>query len=154
MVVTDSKARCHARSKVVHDDIGGLDHLVKDSLAFRIFRSNTTPSLFLFTPRKARDSLSRVDGYLRKVSPPGGSILMTSAPRSPSRAHPYGPRDVSAQIQDGDSWLSGPFEEPPIVSATSCDSCSGSTVVATFSIPVFPVVSLLVYEWRRWLAML
>jgi hypothetical protein len=55
------------------------------------FRSSTTPSLLRLTPMNARLSASSVEGYLRKLSPVGGSILMTSAPWSASSEQPYGP---------------------------------------------------------------
>src|SRR5580704_13627183 len=54
-------------------------------------RSSTMPSLLRFVPRKARDSPSSVEGYCRSVSPVGGSILITFAPRSASSEQPYGP---------------------------------------------------------------
>ncbi len=52
------------------------------------FRSSTMPHLLRFTPRKARLSASSVEGYLRRLSPTGGSTLITSAPWSASSEQP------------------------------------------------------------------
>ena len=49
------------------------------------------PRLLRLTPRKARLSLGRVDGYWRRLSPSGGSTLITSAPWSASSEQAYGP---------------------------------------------------------------
>ncbi len=49
------------------------------------------PILLRFTPMNARLSAASVEGYLRRLSPSGGSILITCAPWSASSVQPYGP---------------------------------------------------------------
>ena len=60
MVVTNAKPRCYARPKVVHDDIGGFDHLVKDSLTFRIFQVEHHAKLVpVYTEKSTRFAFER-----------------------------------------------------------------------------------------------